>query len=133
MILGTETVPLKTMESLLEIEKMQERYVISIDTIEGKLLSPDKIDLMDACDYLSQFAFEDYILLDLSAVGSLKGVDDSLISNVMNVLEKRVMYGGGVHTVNDLKHLKTIGTSGALVASAVHNGDIPLNIIQKGI
>jgi phosphoribosylformimino-5-aminoimidazole carboxamide ribotide isomerase len=42
-----------------------------------------------------------------------------------------VLVGGGIKGMEDLEVLERIGISGALVATAVHSGKIPVHLIRK--
>ncbi|MCX6675989.1 MAG: HisA/HisF-related TIM barrel protein [Methanothrix sp.] len=41
-----------------------------------------------------------------------------------------LILGGGVKDLEDLKVLEALGFSGALVATAVHNGNIPAEMLR---
>ncbi|TFH42564.1 MAG: phosphoribosylformimino-5-aminoimidazole carboxamide ribotide isomerase, partial [ANME-2 cluster archaeon] len=41
-----------------------------------------------------------------------------------------IILGGGIRNLKDISLLKDIGLEGALVATSVHNGSIPVDMIQ---
>ncbi|VUT25932.1 MAG: Histidine biosynthesis protein [Candidatus Methanolliviera sp. GoM_oil] len=41
-----------------------------------------------------------------------------------------MIFGGGIRGLEDLDRLKDIGMDGALVATAVYNGKIPLDLLR---
>ena len=45
---------------------------------------------------------------------------------------RKLFYGGGVATVADLHMLRDAGFDGAIIATALHHGTIPLDWIQRG-
>jgi phosphoribosylformimino-5-aminoimidazole carboxamide ribotide isomerase len=45
----------------------------------------------------------------------------------------RLLWGGGVASVEDLEMLGNSGFDGAIVATALHTNTIPVEIIRRGI
>ncbi len=77
----------------------------------------------------ARFWPDDTICMTLNAVGSTKGADLTRLQQLMllNNARKnpsRVYAAGGVRNIGDLKQLKSMGIAGALVATALHNGQI---------
>ena len=67
------------------------------------------------------------IVLDLARVGTGRGLDFQLIARLRAVARSvRLFAGGGVRGVADLEHLKNAGCNGALVASALLDGELVL-------
>ena len=64
------------------------------------------------------------IAMTLSRVGSQEGPDISLLQDLMMTSKRQVIAAGGVRHLQDLKLLKALGASGALIASALHDGHI---------
>lgn len=65
------------------------------------------------------------ILVDLARVGSERGVDLDAIARVRDAAPAPLLIaGGGVRGVDDLARLADAGCDGALVATAVHTGQI---------
>jgi len=48
------------------------------------------------------------------------------------MLPRRLLYGGGVAGVDDIHLLSDIGFDGAIIATAVHRGTVPLDWIRRG-
>lgn len=72
---------------------------------------------------------EDAICMTLDHVGSQAGPDTERLQALMQLnLARRkpvnIFAAGGVRNLEDLLHLKQLGIAGALVASALHNGEI---------
>jgi phosphoribosylformimino-5-aminoimidazole carboxamide ribotide isomerase len=65
------------------------------------------------------------IVLDLARVGAGCGFDLPLISRLRAAARSIALYaGGGVRSLADIKQLRSIGCDGALVASALLDGNI---------
>jgi phosphoribosylformimino-5-aminoimidazole carboxamide ribotide isomerase len=76
--------------------------------------------------------FEGAIILNIGAVGTGSGINIPLLSGLKEVLGKPLLYGGGVATPGDLDTLDSLGFDGAIVATAVHRGSIPLSDLRRG-
>ena len=65
------------------------------------------------------------LVLDLGRVGTGGGVDLRLLALVRRALgSTELLAGGGVRTRRDLDRMRDVGCDGALVASALHAGEI---------
>ena len=77
----------------------------------------------------ARFWPDDSICMTLNAVGSAQGVDIERLNSLiqMNAIRKspsRLFAAGGVRHVQDLQALAQMGMTGALIATALHNGSI---------
>lgn len=127
VVLGSETAPLSLIEEACE--RYEKRIAVSIDCMGGKLLSPEPLDVLEFARALSQYEV-DVLLLSLSRVGTASGIDEPLLWEVMDALGRGVLYGGGVASMEHIDLLKEMGASGALIATAVHSGAIPLDVVR---
>jgi phosphoribosylformimino-5-aminoimidazole carboxamide ribotide isomerase len=65
------------------------------------------------------------IVLDLARVGSGSGVDSEMLARIRSAVPSVAVYaGGGVRNIKDIELLRDIGCDGALVASALLDGQI---------
>lgn len=128
IIVATET--LESIDSLNEIFKVIgfEKLILSIDLMGGRVISkvsewsgakPE--ELVEEVNKLNP---SEVILLELSRVGSYRGVDEGLVKRIVNKLKVPLITGGGVRDVNDVVKLKSMGVRGVLIASALHDGRI---------
>jgi phosphoribosylformimino-5-aminoimidazole carboxamide ribotide isomerase len=74
---------------------------------------------------------EQVIVLDLARVGSGEGVNVDFLKRVIAEIGVDVYVGGGVRDINDLVEIQKIGVSGALVATALHNGKMPIHALKE--
>lgn len=104
---------------------------LSIDIKHGKVIPSGRkpIDLLVEAERLG---FEGCIILNLSAVGTQSGIDPMILKSLRSAYSGKLLYGGGVATIDDLHYIANTGFDGAIVATAVHNGIIPLTWIQEG-
>ena len=131
LILGTETTSLETIRTIALANPG--KVNISIDRKDGRILSNDESMPNDPCDIikiLNEIGINDIIFLDIDRVGTSSGVDTQLLSEMVSLSEHSILLGGGVKGIEDIDVLKDVGVEGALVATALHNGSIPLTMIQ---
>ena len=104
---------------------------LSVDVKDGRVIpSGDRPE--DVLRLANNTNFDGCILLNISSVGTSSGIDSSYAENLRSCGEKTLFYGGGVRSVDDLAVLADAGFDGAIVATAVHKGTVPLAVIQEG-
>ncbi|MDM7934598.1 MAG: HisA/HisF-related TIM barrel protein [Methanothrix sp.] len=129
-VLGTETASLELMKEAA----LRRRIVVSMDLRGRRLVSRDPelagrgpIWLLRR---LNSLPLESVVLLDLERVGTASGLDLELLRKASSISEHPLILGGGVRGTEDIELLHDAGFSGALVATAVHSGRIPLEMIR---
>ena len=129
-VLGTETASI----SLIEEVSGQRRMIASLDMSNRRVLSRDGAlsdrNPLDVLKDLNHLHLEGVIIMELNRIGTSAGLDEEFLKKVENISSHPLILGGGVKDEADLVALEEIGFSGALVATAVHNGKIPLKRIQ---
>ncbi|MBM7409733.1 HisA/HisF family protein [Methanococcus maripaludis] len=119
-ILGTET--LNDISILKE-----ENIILSLDFRDEKLLNYDLEELLSKIDKKTPL-----IILDISSVGTQKGINVELIKDILERTDNPIYIGGGIKSEDDLKISKELGISGVLIGTTIHNGKLDLKkIIQK--
>jgi len=130
MVLGTETASLQ----LIKKAAREYRVVVSIDMMKRKVLTRDpelagQTPLL-LLQRLNGLKLEGIILLELDRVGTSSGLDVQFLEEAAAVAKHPLILGGGVKGEEDLIALQEMGFSGALLATALHNGRIPLARVQ---
>ena len=132
-IIGTETLPsLATLHDIINCYGT-DRLVVSLDTKDSKVISaaPELCNLgvPQALRLLKEFGIRHNILLELGKVGTSAGLNKELIKECLSVLDVQspemgnsFLIGGGVSGYEDLLWLREMGVSGAIVATALHDG-----------
>jgi phosphoribosylformimino-5-aminoimidazole carboxamide ribotide isomerase len=64
------------------------------------------------------------LLLSLDRVGTAQGPNHTILKDALSYATVPVLVGGGVRDIADVRRLQMQGASGALVATALHNGTI---------
>ena len=129
-ILGTETASFR----LIEKAASQRKIVASIDLKSRKVLTRDPMLVEESplaiLRLLNGLPLEAVILLELDRVGTSCGLDEGFLEKAVATSHHPLILGGGVKDLEDLKVLDGLGFSGALVATAVHNGSIPAEMLR---
>lgn len=104
---------------------------LSIDMKDG-LVIPERKDPVQILTTAGGCAFEGCILLDIGGVGTRRGLDSSLLDRYRAAYPGRLLWGGGVASMKDLYLLRDSDYDGAIIATALHTGAIPLDLIRGG-
>lgn len=123
-IVGTETCG-------ADLKRYNKGY-LSLDIKNGKVIPSGRtpVDVLAEADRLG---FEGCIILNLGAVGTQKGIDpEKVLRTLRSAYGGKLLYGGGVSTIADLRALAAARFDGAIIATAVHRGEIPLARVQEG-
>jgi phosphoribosylformimino-5-aminoimidazole carboxamide ribotide isomerase len=129
-VLGTETGAL----SLIERASSKREVAVSVDLFGGEVLARDpslKVPPLDLIQKLNSLPIEEVILLALDRVGTSMGLDERFLAEAADLSDHPVLLGGGMKDESDLERLRELGLAGALVATAVHEGKIPLDTIRR--
>jgi phosphoribosylformimino-5-aminoimidazole carboxamide ribotide isomerase len=103
--------------------------VLSVDLRDGRLISP-RPELagrapVAAAPLARRLGVRELVVIDLSRVGSAAGPPLRAVSELASALPGYEIYaGGGVRHDDDLRALESAGATGALVATALHEGRI---------
>ncbi|MBP1929688.1 phosphoribosylformimino-5-aminoimidazole carboxamide ribotide isomerase [Methanolinea mesophila] len=107
-------------------------HFLSID-IRNSNVIPGGGDPGDLLRNAADQGFRGCILLMISSVGTGTGVEDrNMLDHYRSLFPGTLLYGGGVRAPQDLQRLKDAGFDGAIVATAVHKGAIPLEWLRRG-
>jgi phosphoribosylformimino-5-aminoimidazole carboxamide ribotide isomerase len=132
VILGTETASFDLIEKAAI--RFPGRINVSIDMKNGKVLARDRnleIGPVELVRKLNDHDIRDIIILDLARVGTGAGIDLDFLKHIAKASSHDVLVGGGIKDMDDIEALERIGISGALVATSVHSGKIPADLIRK--
>jgi phosphoribosylformimino-5-aminoimidazole carboxamide ribotide isomerase len=135
VVVGTETLQRKGFIKDAIKRFGSQRVILSLDLKGEKVMVKLGFDgcVTPLC-LLREFksmGVEQVIVLDLARVGSGEGVNVDFLKRVIAEIGVDVYVGGGVRDINDLVELQKIGVSGALVATALHNGKIPIPALKE--
>ena len=136
LIVGLETLPsLQALEAIVE-GVGPERVVFSLDLRGGQPIAM-QAELEDQrpealASRAADAGVETMIVLDLARVGSGAGVDLEMLARIRSVAPSIAVYvGGGVRSIEDIALLRDAGCNGALVASALLDGNITVRDLES--
>jgi len=135
IVIGTET--LCSLDFVNQAVKSfgEDRVVVSVDLKRGKVMSvSENVKFMSPVllgQTLEEIGVGQIILLDLDRVGTERGANVEVLEDVLEKTKVKVLAGGGIRSVQDLENLRTLGASGALVATALHNGKLVVNVLES--
>ncbi|RXE55110.1 nickel transporter [Methanoculleus taiwanensis] len=125
-VIGTETAA-RTIEGLA----VYPGGFLSADIRDGRVI-PWGIEPAAFLKEVRAMPFEGCILLNIGAVGTEGGLAEADLEEMRSCYPGRLFYGGGVAGPEDIYLLADLGFDGAIVATAVHRGSIPLAWIRSG-
>ncbi len=132
IILGTETA---SMELIDVVSKNDNSDIsVSVDLFNKQVLTKDKHVQTDPLLLLNELneyrGVRDVIVLELDRVGTKSGIDFDFLARAVDVSEHNILCGGGVSGCEDVDKMRRLGVKGALVATAVHDGSIPVPLLR---
>jgi phosphoribosylformimino-5-aminoimidazole carboxamide ribotide isomerase len=135
LVVGTETLQSKAFVAEAVERFGSGRVVVSVDLRGEEVLVKSGFDgFRDAFSLINSFkamGVSQVIVLDLLRVGSGAGVNIDFLQRVVRLGGLEVYVGGGVRDINDLLELRSLGVTGALVATALHNGKISIQTLKQ--
>lgn len=123
VIVATET--LKSMDDLQQIFSRvnRQQIIISIDLVQDQIYSRNMdLDWENLRETLERLKPSQIIILDISQVGTRKGVNWDVVDRFSG-LESTVILGGGI-TGSDLEEITRKGVAKVLVGTALHSGQM---------
>ena len=105
--------------------------LLSLDIKNGRVI-PSGRDPVDVLRQANGWTFEGCIILNITAVGTESGIDRQQLDAMRAAYHRKLYYGGGVSTIADLIAIRDAGFDGAIIATALHHGIIPLDWIRRG-
>ncbi len=104
---------------------------LSVD-VRGGTVIPWGIEPARLLETVGSMSFEGCIILNIGAVGTEAGLTRTDLEAMRSAYPGRLFYGGGVAGPDDIHLLADVGFDGAIVATAVHRGAIPLAWLREG-
>lgn len=135
IVIGTETLlSLDFVNQAVEFFG-ENRVVVSIDLKRGKVMSVSEniksMNPIPLAQTLEKIGVSQIILLDLDRVGTERGANVEVLKEVLKKTKAKVLVGGGIRSLQDLEELRNLGVSGALVATALHNGKLRVDELKS--
>ncbi|MGB9901429.1 HisA/HisF-related TIM barrel protein [Methanothrix sp.] len=127
-VLGTETASLDLISDASDLRDI----VVSVDMKHGMVISQSgELDPLELIKEMNDLDILGVIILELDRVGTSTGTDIEFLSRAVASSDHPVLAGGGIRGLSDIHALEEIGVQGVLVATAVHSGAIPIEMIRR--
>lgn len=104
---------------------------LSVDVKEGRVI-PGGEEPEEILSRAEECGFSGCIFLHITAVGEECGIDRTGAEQIRSWTDLPLLYGGGVRDCTDLDTLAAAGYDGAIIATAIHTGKVPLDLIRGG-
>jgi phosphoribosylformimino-5-aminoimidazole carboxamide ribotide isomerase len=108
------------------------KFLIGADVLDGKIkisgwLEDGGIDIFSFIGKMIGLGVTNIFCTDISKDGAMEGPSVELYKQIMEQHpEINLIASGGVTTMDDVKELKAIGCSGAIIGKAIYEGNITL-------
>lgn len=130
VILGTAAV---NDEDFLKaaLAKYGERIAVGVDikdgmvAIKGWTEKSDR-DAREFCRHMQSLGVKTLICTDISKDGAMVGTNRALYGELSRELDIQIVASGGVSTLDDVRHLASLGLYGAIIGKAYYTGAIDL-------
>lgn len=117
--LGQPVIGSESQTTLDLVRTLGDRAVLSLDSRAGMPLGPPALHTDPSCWP------RDVIVMTLASVGASNGPDVLALTRVIGLAPHAWVYAaGGVRGPSDILALHKLGVTGALVASAIHDGSL---------
>lgn len=104
---------------------------LSLDLKAGRVI-PSGHDPVEMLHEANGWRFDGCIVLNIAAVGTETGLDRKMLESLRSAYHGKLFWGGGVATAADLALLSDAEFDGAIIATALHHGKVPLAWIRRG-
>jgi phosphoribosylformimino-5-aminoimidazole carboxamide ribotide isomerase len=104
---------------------------LSLDIKDGRVI-PYGRNPADLLRQANVWKFQGCIILNIGAVGTESGLNTETLAMMRAAYHRKLFWGGGVASIADLEALHDAGFDGAIIATALHHGKIPLAWIRRG-
>ncbi|MDH7596559.1 MAG: HisA/HisF-related TIM barrel protein [Methanothrix sp.] len=127
-VLGTETASLDLISDASDLREI----VVSVDMKHRRVISQSgDLDPLELIKEINDLDVLGIIILELDRVGTSAGTDIEFLSRAVSSSDHPVLAGGGIRDLSDIHALEEIGVQGVLVATAVHSGAIPIEMMRR--
>jgi len=127
-VIGTETGSLDVIRAAQSM-----RIAVSIDIREGGAVSPDPAlsgDPLEIIERMNLYKMNELLVLNISLVGTEHGIDFDFIETAIKVSGHPIVVAGGIKNIEDLDTLEDLGAAGVILATAIHEVKIPVDLVR---
>jgi phosphoribosylformimino-5-aminoimidazole carboxamide ribotide isomerase len=124
-VIGSETLHEVKLLQTLKNTASAHQSILSLDYLGDQFLGPAQLETV------SDLWPSKVILMTLSRVGSHRGPALEQLRQLRQFSPRTELYAaGGIRNADDLSQVSALGVKGALVASALHDGGLTLEVLS---
>ena len=130
VILGTAAV---TDEAFLREAVMTygERIAVGVDIKDSRVAIKgwtvkSSVDPFHFCRWLEEIGISTIICTDISKDGAMQGTNRELYRKLSGAFKVNIIASGGISSIDDIEHLKSLDLHGAIIGKAYYTGKIDL-------
>lgn len=118
------------------VDRFGKRVAVGVDIKDGRVAikgwteSSEHLAL-DFCRELESIGVATIICTDISRDGAMQGTNRELYRTLAEELSLDIIASGGVSTIDDVRALAAIGTSGAIIGKAYYTGAISIREVVE--
>ncbi|MFP3984796.1 MAG: HisA/HisF-related TIM barrel protein [Candidatus Bathyarchaeia archaeon] len=135
IVIGTETLTNLSFVDQAVKSFGEDCVVVSIDLKDERVTSVSEsirsMNVVSLVERLERMGVEQIIILDLDRVGTECGVNLKVVKRVLKETGVKVLVGGGIRGIKDLKELRDFGVYGSLIATILHKGKIKVEELKS--
>ena len=114
----------------------KERIVISIDHIDGKIVTHGwqkntGIDLYEATKEFVKYGFTEFLTTNVSKDGTLEGPDIESLEKICQIEHCNTIASGGISKIQDIQNVKKINPFGVILGKALYEGLVSIEEAKK--
>lgn len=113
------------------VEKYGDKIAVGVDIKDGCVAvrgwtEKSTLDAFDFCRTLEQIGVRTVICTDISKDGAMRGTNRELYGKLSETFGMRIVASGGVSSLDDIRHLRSLDLYGAIVGKAYYTGAFDL-------
>lgn len=113
------------------VTKYQEKIAVGVDCKEGMVAiqgwtQTSAVSCQDFCYRLQQMGVQTIICTDISKDGAMQGTNRNLYQKLSERLSLNMIASGGISSLEDIRALRAMKVSGAIIGKAYYSGAIDL-------
>lgn len=113
------------------VDKYEDMIAVGIDARKGIVkgggwLEDSDVNFLDLAEEMERAGVRTVIYTDIEKDGTLSGPNNDDLDKLNQHLDANIIASGGVHNIDDIGTLASLGLYGAICGKAIYTGDLDL-------
>lgn len=109
----------------------KEKIAVGLDARDDNVAtsgwcSTHDLNVYDYAGFIEKIGVDTIVYTDISTDGMLQGINEHGVKKMLSAVKINIIASGGVSSIDDIKRLKSLGVSGAIIGKAIYTGKISL-------